>query len=292
MAATRWWRRATALRLADFVVTEAGFGADLGAEKFMNIKCRKAGLHPTPAVIVATVRALKMNGGVGARTRSGAENVAAVRKGCANLGRHIANVRSFGVPAVVAINHFTSDTEAEIQAVKDFVAGHGTEAILCRHWAEGSQGIVELATRVAQIADSGAAQFDVLYPDEMPLFHKIETIAKRIYGADEVLADTSIRAQLHAWEEAGYGDLPVCMAKTQYSFSTDPGPARRADRLRGADPRGAAGGRRRLRRGDLRRDHDHAGPAARALGGDDAARRRRADRRAVLTGGCAAAAGG
>ncbi len=211
----------TALRLADFVVTEAGFGADLGAEKFFDIKCRKAGLHPDAAVIVATVRALKMNGGV-ARDGLGAENVAAVRKGCANLGRHIANVRSFGVPAVVAINHFAGDTEAEIAAVREFVATHGTEAILCRHWAEGSKGVTELATRVAKLAESGSSQFDVLYPDEMPLFGKIETIAKRIYGADEVLADTRIRAQLHAWEKAGYGDLPVCMAKTQYSFSTDP----------------------------------------------------------------------
>jgi formate--tetrahydrofolate ligase len=211
----------TALRLADFVVTEAGFGADLGAEKFFDIKCRKAGLHPDAAVIVATVRALKSNGGVG-RDALAAENVAAVRKGCANLGRHIANVRSFGVPAVVAINHFDGDTEAEIAAVREFVATHGTEAILCRHWAEGSKGVTELATRVAQMAEAGTAQFDVLYPDERPLFGKIETIATRIYGADEVLADTRIRAQLHAWEEAGYGHLPVCMAKTQYSFSTDP----------------------------------------------------------------------
>ena len=211
----------TALRLADFVVTEAGFGADLGAEKFLNIKCRKAGLHPDAAVIVATVRALKMNGGIG-RDDLGQENVAAVRKGCANLGRHIANIRSFGVPALVAINHFEGDSEAEVAAVKAFVAEHGTEAILCRHWAEGSKGITELATRVAKIADSGAAQFDVLYPDEMPLFRKIETIARRIYGADEVLADTRIRTQLHDWEKAGYGHLPVCMAKTQYSFSTDP----------------------------------------------------------------------
>jgi formate--tetrahydrofolate ligase len=211
----------TALKLADFVVTEAGFGADLGAEKFFDIKCRKAGLRPDAAVIVATIRALKMNGGV-ARDALGAENVAAVQKGCANLGRHLANVRSFGVPAVVAINHFEGDTEAEIEVVRGFVASHGGEAIVCRHGAEGSKGTLDLAHRVAHIADSGAAQFDVLYPDEMPLFQKIETIARRIYGADEVLADTRIRAQLHAWEEAGYGHLPVCMAKTQYSFSTDP----------------------------------------------------------------------
>jgi formate--tetrahydrofolate ligase len=211
----------SALKLADFVVTEAGFGADLGAEKFFNIKCRKAGLHPDAAVIVATVRALKFNGG-GARDDLDAENLAALNKGCANLGRHIANVRSFGVPALVAINHFASDTEAEIAAVQAYVHSHGTEAILCRHWAEGSAGVTELAARVARLAESGASQFDVLYPDEMPLLKKIETIAKRIYGADEILADTRIRAQLHAWEREGYGELPVCMAKTQYSFSTDP----------------------------------------------------------------------
>jgi formate--tetrahydrofolate ligase len=211
----------TALKLGDFVVTEAGFGADLGAEKFFDIKCRKAGLHPDVAVIVATVRALKMNGGVG-KADLGAGNVEAVRKGCANLGRHLANVKSFGVPVVVAINHFHSDTDAEIEAIRAYVAEHGSEAILCRHWAEGSKGIKDLATRVAALAESGASQFDPLYPDDMPLFAKIETIAKRIYRADEVLADSKIRSQLKEWEAAGYGHLPVCMAKTQYSFSTDP----------------------------------------------------------------------
>ena len=211
----------TALKLADFVVTEAGFGADLGAEKFMNIKCRKAGLRPDAVVIVATVRALKMNGGV-AKEALGREDVAAVRHGCANLGRHLSNVKSFGVPAVVAINHFATDTKAEIEAVKAFVAGHGSEAILCRHWAEGSDGILELARKVAEIADAGVSQFDYLYPDEMPLLEKIETIAKRIYRADGVVADDRVREQLRAWEEAGFGHLPVCMAKTQYSFTTDP----------------------------------------------------------------------
>ncbi|MDX1781985.1 MAG: formate--tetrahydrofolate ligase [Thalassovita sp.] len=211
----------TALKLADYVVTEAGFGADLGAEKFMNIKCRKAGIAPDAVVVVATVRAMKMNGGV-AKADLGAENVEAVQKGCPNLGRHIANVKSFGVPVVVAINHFVTDTEAEIQAVKDYVAEQGSEAILCQHWEKGSEGTVELAARVAELADGGDSQFAPLYPDEMPLFEKIETIAKRIYHADEVLADKKIRDQLHAWEEAGYGNLPVCMAKTQYSFSTDP----------------------------------------------------------------------
>ncbi|GGW40769.1 formate--tetrahydrofolate ligase [Gemmobacter lanyuensis] len=211
----------TALKLGEYVVTEAGFGADLGAEKFFDIKCRKAGLKPAAAVIVATVRAMKMNGGV-AKADLGAENVEAVKKGCPNLGRHIANVKSFGVPVVVAINHFYSDTDAEVAAVKEYVAAQGAEAILCKHWAQGSAGIEDLANAVVKLAESGASNFAPLYPDEMPLFQKIETIAKRIYHADEVLADKSIRDQLKAWEAAGYGHLPICMAKTQYSFSTDP----------------------------------------------------------------------
>ncbi|WP_424971591.1 formate--tetrahydrofolate ligase [Dinoroseobacter sp. S76] len=211
----------TALKVADYVVTEAGFGADLGAEKFMNIKCRKAGLAPDCVVLVATVRAMKMNGGV-AKADLGAENVAAVEAGCANLGRHIGNLKSFGVPVVVAINHFVTDTEAEIQAVKDYVAGQGSEAILSRHWELGSEGSAELATRVAEIAESGTSQFSPIYRDEMPLLEKIETISKRIYRADKVIADKKIVDQLKLWEEQGYGNLPVCMAKTQYSFSTDP----------------------------------------------------------------------
>ena len=211
----------TALKVADYVVTEAGFGADLGAEKFFDIKCRKAGLKPAAAVIVATVRALKMNGGV-KKDDLGPENVEAVMKGCANLGRHIENVKQFGVPAVVAINHFHSDTDAEIQAVKDFVATLGEEAILCRHWAQGSAGTEELAHKVVQLAESGASQFAPLYPDELPLFDKIDTIVKRIYRGAEAIADKSVRDQLHQWESQGYGHLPVCMAKTQYSFSTDP----------------------------------------------------------------------
>ena len=211
----------TALKLADYVVTEAGFGADLGAEKFMNIKCRKAGISPAAVVVVATVRAMKMNGGV-AKSNLGTENVAAVQAGCPNLGRHIGNIKSFGVPVVVAVNHFAGDTEAEIQAVRDYVAEQGAEAVLCKHWALGSAGIEELAHKVVALADSGQAQFATLYPDEMPLVDKIETIAKRIYHADGVLADDKIRAQLAEWEAAGYGHLPVCMAKTQYSFTTDP----------------------------------------------------------------------
>jgi formate--tetrahydrofolate ligase len=211
----------TALKLTDYVVTEAGFGADLGAEKFMNIKCRKAGLAPSVVVCVATVRAMKMNGGV-AKADLGAENVAAVQAGCPNLGRHIENLKSFGVPVVVAINHFVTDTEAEVQAIKDFVHSHGAEAVLSRHWELGSEGSADLARKVAEIADAGTANFAPIYPDDMGLFQKIETVAKRIYRADEVLADKKIRDQLKAWEEAGYGNLPVCMAKTQYSFSTDP----------------------------------------------------------------------
>ena len=211
----------TALKVADYVVTEAGFGADLGAEKFMNIKCRKAGLAPSVVVLVATVRAMKMNGGV-AKADLGAENVEAVMSGCANLGRHIENMKSFGVPVVVAINHFVTDSDAEVQAIKDFVVSQGSEAILSRHWELGSEGSAELATRVAEIADADMANFAPIYPDDMPLFEKIETIAKRIYRADEVLAAQKIRNQLKDWEEQGYGNLPVCMAKTQYSFSTDP----------------------------------------------------------------------
>jgi formate--tetrahydrofolate ligase len=211
----------TALKISDYVVTEAGFGADLGAEKFMNIKCRKAGLAPDCVVIVATVRAMKMNGGV-AKADLGAENVDAVKAGCPNLGRHIENVKSFGVPVVVAINHFVTDTEAEVAAVKDYVAGHGAEAVLSRHWELGSEGSEPLARKVVEVAEGGRANFGPLYPDEMPLFEKIETIAKRIYRADEVLADQKIRNQLKEWEAQGYGNLPVCMAKTQYSFTTDP----------------------------------------------------------------------
>ena len=211
----------TALKLADYVVTEAGFGADLGAEKFMNIKCRKAGLAPSAVVLVATVRAMKMNGGV-AKADLGAENVAAVQAGCPNLGRHIENLKSFGVPVVVAVNHFVTDTDAEIKALQDYVAEQGSEAIVSKHWEYGSKGSEALAIRVAEIADAEMANFAPIYPDEMPLLEKIETIAKRIYRADEVIADQKIVAQLKQWEEQGYGHLPVCMAKTQYSFSTDP----------------------------------------------------------------------
>ncbi|WP_324753082.1 formate--tetrahydrofolate ligase [Roseovarius sp. Pro17] len=211
----------TALKIAEYVVTEAGFGADLGAEKFMNIKCRKAGLAPDCVVLVATVRAMKMNGGV-AKNDLGAENVDAVKEGCSNLGRHIGNLKSFGVPVVVAINHFVNDTDAEVAAVKEYVKSQGSEAVLSRHWELGSEGSADLAKRVVEIAESGESNFKPIYPDDMPLFEKIETIAKKIYHADGVVADSKIRNQLKLWEEQGYGNLPICMAKTQYSFTTDP----------------------------------------------------------------------
>ncbi len=211
----------TALKLADYVVTEAGFGADLGAEKFLNIKCRHAGISPKAIVIVATIRALKMNGGV-AREDLGKENTDAVKQGCANLGRHIENIRKFGVPAIVAVNHFVSDTDAEVETVCGYAASQGTEAILCRHWALGSEGTENLAHKVIEIVEGGVANYKPLYSSETGLFEKIETIAKEIYRAGEVVADKKIRDQLRLWEESGYGDLPVCMAKTQYSFTTDP----------------------------------------------------------------------
>ena len=211
----------TALKLADYVVTEAGFGADLGAEKFMNIKCRKAGISPQAVVLVATVRAMKMNGGVG-KADLGTENVVAVQNGCSNLGRHIENLKLFGVPVVVAINHFVTDTDAEVEAIKAYAESQGSEAILCQHWSKGSDGAKDLAKRVVEIVEEGSAHFAPLYPDEMSLLEKIETVAKRVYRADAVIADKKIRDQLKSWEDQGYGHLPVCMAKTQYSFTTDP----------------------------------------------------------------------
>ncbi|MDC3170270.1 formate--tetrahydrofolate ligase [Paracoccaceae bacterium] len=211
----------TALKIANYVVTEAGFGADLGAEKFLNIKCRKAGIKPDAAVIVATVRSMKMNGGIVSKNDLSKENIQAVQQGCANLGRHIENVKSFGIPVVVAINHFVSDTNAEIEALRRYVADKGTEAFVCKHWAEGSTGILPLANKVVEIAES-KGKFSYTYKDDLPLIEKIEKIAKKIYRSDEVLASKSIRDQLQLWENDGYGDLPICMAKTQYSFTTDP----------------------------------------------------------------------
>ncbi|UUL83183.1 formate--tetrahydrofolate ligase [Sphingomonas qomolangmaensis] len=210
-----------ALQLADYVVTEAGFGADLGAEKFFDIKCRQAGLAPGAVVIVATVRALKMNGGV-AKADLAHEDVAAVERGAVNLVRHIENIRQFGVPAVVAINHFGTDTAAEVAAIERCATAHGTAAILCRHWAEGGAGAEALADAVAALADKDAGQFTPLYDDELSLFDKINTVATRIYRAERATASPAIHAQLERWQAAGHGHLPVCMAKTQYSFSTDP----------------------------------------------------------------------
>ncbi len=210
-----------ALALGDFVVTEAGFGADLGAEKFFDIKCRQAGLKPAAAVIVATVRALKMNGGV-AKSALGDEDVDAVRRGSVNLVRHIENVRQFGVPVVVAINHFHSDSDAEIAVLLDVAKDQGCPAHVCRHWAEGGAGAEALAHTVAAIATSGEASFQPLYDDDLPLIAKIEAVATRIYRAASVSATPAVLAQLERWEAAGHGALPVCMAKTQYSFSADP----------------------------------------------------------------------
>ena len=211
----------TALKLADYVVTEAGFGADLGAEKFFDIKCRKAKLTPSVAVVVATIRAIKMHGGV-VKEELNKENLKALEAGLANLGRHIRNVAYFGVPVVVAVNHFTSDTEAEFQIVKNYCADLGVEAILCKHWENGSSGINPLAKKVVELSESGTNQFRPLYEDSVSLWEKVNVIAKTIYGASEVVADKSIRDQFKNYEATGYGDFPICMAKTQYSFSTDP----------------------------------------------------------------------
>jgi formate--tetrahydrofolate ligase len=211
----------TALKLGEYVVTEAGFGADLGAEKFFNIKCRKAQLTPSVAVVVATIRALKMHGGV-SKDELGKENVEAVKSGLDNLGKHIRNIGQFGVPVVVAVNNFTSDTDSEFNAIKQYCAELNVEAILCKHWAEGSSGVSDLAKKVVQIAESGSAQFRTLYDDSVSLWEKTNTIAKAIYGAQEIIADKTIREQFKNLQESGYGHFPICMAKTQYSFSTDP----------------------------------------------------------------------
>ena len=211
----------SAIKLSEYVITEAGFGADLGAEKFFDIKCRKAGLAPKCVVLVATIRALKMNGGV-KKEELGAENVSAVRQGAANLQRHIENIKQFGVPVVVAINHFISDSDAEVAEVQKVSKAVGVEAILCQHWEKGSEGTTALAQAVVSVCEADTAQFAPLYTDDMPLFEKIKTIATRIYRADDVAADMKIRNQLRDFEAAGFGHLPICMAKTQYSFSTDP----------------------------------------------------------------------
>ena len=209
------------LKLADYVVTEAGFGADLGAEKFLDIKCRKSDLKPSCVVIVATIRALKMHGGV-AKDDLKNENVEALKKGLVNLERHVENVKKFGLPVAIALNHFIKDTDNEVKALVDFCNKLGIKASLCTHWANGGEGTKELASHVADLCEKNENKFKFLYESKTPLFKKIETIAKEIYRADEVIADTKIRDQLKSFEEAGYGELPICVAKTQYSFSTDP----------------------------------------------------------------------
>jgi len=211
----------TGLKLADYVVTEAGFGADLGAEKFLDIKCRKSNLKPSCVVIVATIRALKMHGGV-AKDNLKTENVDAVKKGLINLERHIENVKKFGLPVAVAVNHFIKDTDNEVKALLDFCDNLGVKASLCTHWANGGEGTKELASHVVGLCEKSDAKFKFLYESKTPLFKKIEIIAKEIYRADDVIADTKIRDQLKSFEDAGYGDFPICIAKTQYSFSTDP----------------------------------------------------------------------
>ncbi len=210
-----------ALKLSDYVVTEAGFGADLGAEKFFDIKCRKAGLSPDAVVVVATIRALQMPGGV-ERADLAERNVGAVKAGLENLGRHIRNIGNFGVPVVVAVNQFTGDGADEVRAVIDYVAELGVEAHGCTHWADGGAGVESLAHAVAGLAESGAAQFRTLYDDDMGLWDKARTIAQKIYHADDIIADKKVRAQFQDFQDSGYGHFPVCMAKTQYSFSTDP----------------------------------------------------------------------
>jgi formate--tetrahydrofolate ligase len=211
----------SALKLADYVVTEAGFGADLGAEKFFDIKCRKAGLRPAAAVVVTTVRALKMHGGV-AQNALRAENLGALESGFANLSRHLANIRRFGVPAVVSVNRFSADTAGEHKLLQELCAAAGVKVIIADHWAQGGAGAVELAHAVVDLAESGTADLRFLYPDEMPLIEKARTIAQRIYGAEDIEAGSAVLDQLAQWQDQGYGHFPVCIAKTQFSFTTDP----------------------------------------------------------------------
>jgi formate--tetrahydrofolate ligase len=210
----------TALKLADYVVTEAGFGADLGGEKFLDIKCRKTGLEPSAVVIVATIRALKMHGGV-AKADLKKEDLGALETGMANLARHVENVQKFGVTPIISINRFSADTDAEIKLVREACARLGVECLMADHWAMGGEGAADVARAVVKVCDEGKSRLKLLYPDEMPLFEKVRTIAKEIYRAKDVTADKSVKDQLRQWEEMGYGKLPICIAKTQYSFSTN-----------------------------------------------------------------------
>ena len=211
----------TALKLADYVVTEAGFGADLGAEKFFDIKCRSAGLSPEAVVLVATIRALKMHGGVD-KENLDKENVAAVAEGCSNLARHISNLKSFGVKVVVAINRFSADSDAEVAKVREVASELGSTAIDCTHWANGGAGTEDLAEHVVKMIDDGGSKFAPLYDSDMPLWQKMKTIATKIYGAEDIIADKKVRDQIQQFQDRGFGNLPICVAKTQYSFSTDP----------------------------------------------------------------------
>ena len=211
----------TALKLVDYCVTEAGFGADLGAEKFFDIKCRQTGLRPDAAVLVTSLRALKMHGGV-ARDALRQENVGAIERGFVNLARHLENLRQFGVPTVVSVNRFSADTEAELAKFRELCAARQVRAIIADHWARGGEGAVELARTVVDLADSGKAEFKFLYPDDMPLIDKARTVAQKLYGASDIEADPRIQAQFAELQQQGYGHFPVCMAKTQYSFTTDP----------------------------------------------------------------------
>jgi formate--tetrahydrofolate ligase len=212
----------TALKLADYVVTEAGFGADLGAEKFIDIKCRKSGLRPDAVVIVATLRALKFHGGIPVKELN-QENLAALEKGITNLERHVNNVRNhYGLPCVVAINSFTFDTDAEVELLKRKMAHHDVPVVQCRHWAEGGKGAVDAAKAVIDIIEKKPSDFKFVYDEALPLWDKMKAIATKIYGAADITADTKVRAQIKKYQEDGYGHYPVCVAKTQYSFSTDP----------------------------------------------------------------------
>jgi len=211
----------TALKLSDYVVTEAGFGADLGAEKFFNIKCRKAGLHPDAVVLVATTKALKMHGGI-AKEDLMAENAEAVREGCKNLGRHIRNMGQFGVPVTVAINEYQTDTAAEHAVIKEFCAGFDVECVVATHWENGGDGALDLARQVVDMIENQHSQFRTLYKDDLSLWEKTRRIARTLYGAEDIIADKKVRAQFAQFEKEGYGHFPICMAKTQYSFSTDP----------------------------------------------------------------------
>ena len=271
------------MRLSDYTVTEAGFGADLGAEKFMNIKCRKAGIRPDAVVIVATVRALKLHGGVPLKELQ-KPNVEALDKGVENLKKHIENIHRFGLPVVVAINHFSSDTDEEIQFIRDKCAYLTVKIVQADHWARGGQGAEELARAVVEVVENTKTDFSLLYPDTCTLWQKVGIICREIYGATDVLADKKLREKFHALQEAGFGHLPICMAKTQYSLSTDPGLVGRPKNFDVPLARRDGLGRGGLRGGAHRRHHDHAGVAQDPGRRVDRHRRPGADRGAVLEG--------